>query len=169
MKFVHGIEIGHVFKLGTKYSDALGATFLDENGERKPIIMGCYGIGVNRIVAALAETCHDEKGLKWPVALAPFEVVVVPLNVKDAAVREAAETIYNDLQAQGVDVLIDDRDERPGVKFNDADLIGFPVRVVVGGKGLAEGVAEIKQRSEEQPTKIPLADVTSRVKGLLQS
>jgi len=168
MKFVHGIEIGHVFKLGTKYSDALGATFLDENGERKPIIMGCYGIGVNRIVAALAETCHDEKGLKWPVALAPFEVVVVPLNVKDPPLREAAEKIYNDLKANGVDALLDDRDERAGVKFNDADLIGFPVRVVIGGKGLTEGVVEVKRRSDEQPAKVPLADVTSRVAELLR-
>ncbi len=169
MKFVHGIEIGHVFKLGTKYSDALGATFLDETGERKPIIMGCYGIGVNRIVAALAETCHDEKGLKWPVAIAPYEVVVVPLNMKDAAVREAAEAIYVELKETRSDVLLDDRDERPGVKFNDADLIGFPVRVVIGGKGLAEGVVEIKRRTDEQPEKVPLASVVARIRELLNA
>jgi prolyl-tRNA synthetase len=169
MKFVHGIEIGHVFKLGTKYTDALEATFLDEKGERKPIIMGCYGIGVNRIIAALAETSHDDKGLIWPVAVAPYEVVVVPLNVKDDAVRQAAEKIYADLLAAGIDVLIDDRDERPGVKFNDADLIGFPVRVVIGGKGLAEGAVELKRRTDDQPTKAPLADAVPRVRELLST
>ena len=161
MAFVHGIEIGHVFKLGTKYSEALGATFLDETGERKPIIMGCYGIGVNRIIAAIAETSHDEKGIIWPVAIAPFAAVVVPLNMKDAAVREAAETLYRELLAAGVDALLDDRDERPGVKFNDADLIGFPVRLVIGGKGLAEGVAELKRRTDAEPTKVPLADAVA--------
>lgn len=167
MKFVHGIEIGHVFKLGTKYTDALEATFLDEKGERKPIIMGCYGIGVNRILAALAETSHDDKGLIWPAAVAPFEAVVVPLNVKDEAVRTAAEKIYADLQSAGVDVLLDDRDERPGVKFADADLIGFPVRVVIGGKGLAEGMAELKRRTDDQPTKVPLAETVKRTRDFL--
>ena len=169
MKFVHGIEIGHVFKLGTKYTDALDATFLDEKGERKPIIMGCYGIGVNRILAALAETSHDDKGLIWPVAIAPFEVVVVPLSAKDDAVRQAAEKIYADLQSAGIDVLIDDRDERPGVKFNDADLIGFPVRVVIGGKGLAEGAVELKRRTDDQPTKVSLAETVTRVRELLSA
>lgn len=167
MTFVHGIEVGHVFKLGTKYSEALDATFLDEAGQRKPIVMGCYGIGVNRIVAALAETCHDEKGLVWPVAVAPFEAAVIPLNVKDDAVRNEAEAIYAGLQEAGVDVLLDDRQERPGVKFNDADLIGFPVRVVIGGKGLAEGVVEIKRRTDEESTKVPLAEAVSRVRELL--
>ncbi len=169
MKFVHGIEIGHVFKLGTKYSDLLGATFLDEKGERKPGVMGCYGIGVNRIVAALAETSHDEKGLIWPAAIAPFAVVVAPLSVKDAAVREAAEKVYRELLAAGVDAILDDRDERPGVKFADADLIGFPVRVVIGGKGLAEGVAELKRRTDAQPEKVPLEGTTRRVQELLAS
>lgn len=169
MKFVHGIEIGHIFKLGTKYTEALDATFLDEKGERKPIIMGCYGIGVNRILASLAETSHDDKGLIWPVAVAPYEAVVIPLNVKDEAVRQAAEKVYEGLKAAGVDVLIDDRDERPGVKFNDADLIGFPVRVVIGGKGLAEGVAELKRRTDDQPTKVPLAEAVARVKELLSA
>lgn len=167
MTFVHGIEVGHVFKLGTKYSEALDATFLDEAGQRKSIVMGCYGIGVNRIVAALAETCHDEKGLVWPVAVAPFEAAVIPLNVKDDAVRNEAEAIYTGLQEAGVDVLLDDRQERPGVKFNDADLIGFPVRVVIGGKGLAEGVVEIKRRTDEESTKVPLAEAVSRVRELL--
>ncbi len=167
MTFVHGIEVGHVFKLGTKYSEALDATFLDEAGQRKPIVMGCYGIGVNRIVAALAETCHDEKGLVWPVAVAPFEAAVIPLNVKDDAVRNEAEAIYTGLQEAGVDVLLDDRQERPGVKFNDADLIGFPVRVVIGGKGLADGVVEIKRRTDEESTKVPLAEAVSRVRELL--
>ncbi|HEX6986546.1 MAG TPA: His/Gly/Thr/Pro-type tRNA ligase C-terminal domain-containing protein, partial [Planctomycetaceae bacterium] len=126
-----------------------------------------YGIGVNRIIAALAETCHDEKGLIWPVSVAPFEAVVIPLNVKDEAVRQAAETVYRELTDAGVDVLLDDRDERPGVKFNDADLIGFPVRVVVGGKGLAEGVVEVKRRTDEQPEKVPKADALKRVREML--
>jgi prolyl-tRNA synthetase len=158
MKFVHGIEIGHVFKLGTKYSVSLGATFLDEKEQRHPIIMGCYGIGVNRILAALAETKHDENGLIWPVTIAPYEVVVCPLNVTEAATMEMAEKYYKELQAAGVDVLFDDRDVRPGVKFKDADLIGFPLRVVIGGKGLAAGEVELKWRDEPEAKKVKIAD-----------
>jgi prolyl-tRNA synthetase len=169
LSFVHGIEVGHVFKLGTKYSEALGATFLDEKEQRHPIIMGCYGIGVNRIVASLAETKHDEGGLIWPMSVAPYEVELIPLNVSDTAVMEAAEQIYADLEAAGIEVLMDDRDARPGFKFKDADLIGLPLRVVVGGKGLKEGIAEVKWRTEPEPERIKLEEVTAHVTNLVQS
>lgn len=161
--FVHGIEAGHVFKLGTKYSVSLDATFLDEKEQRNPIIMGCYGIGVNRILAGLAETKHDENGLIWPMTIAPYEVLVIPLNVSDAEVVEAANRVYEELKEQGVDVLIDDRDARPGFKFKDADLIGIPLRVVIGGKGLKQGVAEVKARTEAEPTMVALETVVSDV------
>lgn len=169
MRFVHGIEVGHVFKLGTKYSQALGAEFLDEQGKRHPIIMGCYGIGVNRIIAALAETQHDERGLIWPVNVAPFEVVVTPLNMKDDAVRETAERLYQELSEAGVDVILDDRAERPGVKLNDADLIGFPIRLVIGGKTLAQGKVELKQRTEETAREIPLEEAVALIQEELES
>ena len=154
---VHGIEVGHVFKLGTKYSVALDAGYLDEKETRHPIIMGCYGIGVNRIIAGLAETCHDDNGLIWPMSIAPYEVVICPLNVNEPAVLAEAERYYTELQAAGVDVLLDDRDVRAGVKFKDADLIGFPIRIVLGGKGVAAGEVEVKQRTKPDPDKYPLA------------
>lgn len=160
LEIVHGIEVGHVFKLGTKYSEALGAEFLDEKEQRHPIIMGCYGIGVNRIVAALVETSHDEKGLIWPLALAPYEVLIVPLNVSDADVMRTAERFERDLAEAGVELLLDDRDVRPGVKFKDADLIGIPLRVVIGGKGLQEGQVEIQWRTASEPEKVPVDDGT---------
>ncbi len=168
MELVHGIEVGHVFKLGTKYSEALDATFLDEHEQRHPIIMGCYGIGVNRIIAALAETRHDEKGLIWPLALAPYEVLLIPLNVTDEQVRQTAETIYDELQDAGAEVLMDDRNVRPGVKFNDADLIGIPLRIVVGGRGLKEGVTEIRWRDEAEPRKVPLIEAVATALDELQ-
>jgi len=155
---VHGIEVGHVFKLGTKYSVALDAGYLDEKETRHPIIMGCYGIGVNRIIAGLAETCHDNDGLIWPMAIAPYEVVISPLNVNEAPVMAEAERYYNELKAAGVDVILDDRDVRAGVKFKDADLIGFPIRIVLGGKGVAAGEVEIKHRSKPDPEKHALSD-----------
>ena len=136
LELVHGIEVGHVFKLGTKYSASLDALFDDEKEFRQPIIMGCYGIGVNRILAGLAETKHDENGLIWPLAIAPYEVILSALDVTDANTLAASEALYADLKAAKVDVLLDDRDQRPGVKFKDADLIGIPLRVNVGGKGL---------------------------------
>lgn len=166
--FVHGIEVGHVFKLGTKYSESLGAEFLDEKEQRHPIIMGCYGIGVNRIIAGLAETCHDEHGLIWPMSVAPYEVELIPLNVTDAAVLQEASRLYSELTEAGVEVLMDDRDARPGFKFKDADLIGIPLRVVVGGKGLKDGIAEVKWRSEGDAQRVPLADVTSHIVELVQ-
>ncbi|MDD3589863.1 MAG: proline--tRNA ligase [Thermoguttaceae bacterium] len=154
----NAIEVGHVFKLGTKYSDALNAKYLDENGSLKTIIMGCYGIGVSRIIAGLAETSHDDFGIIWPVSLAPYEICVCPVKASDPAAMEAAEKITAGLQAAGCDVILDDRDERPGVKFKDADLIGFPVRVTIG-KGLADGNVEIKWRWDSESTLVSVDDV----------
>ncbi|MBL4885310.1 MAG: proline--tRNA ligase [Planctomycetaceae bacterium] len=168
MNLVHGIEVGHVFKLGTKYSDALGADFLNEHEKRESIIMGCYGIGVNRIVAGLAETSHDENGLIWPISIAPFEVILIPLKTNDEELMQVANKVYAELQDQGVDVLMDDRKARPGFKFKDADLIGIPYRIVIGGKGLQEGIAEVKGRTDDQPEKIPLDDVVAHVCNLVQ-
>ncbi len=163
MEFVHGIEVGHVFKLGTKYSKALDALFVDENEQRHPMIMGCYGIGVNRIIAGLAETRYDEKGLIWPMTVAPYEVLLVPLNIGDADTMQLAEKVYAELRSQGVDVLMDDRDARPGFKLNDADLIGIPLRVVIGGKGLKEGIVECKLRTAAEPEKVPVAQAVAHV------
>ena len=167
LEVVHGIEVGHVFKLGTKYSVSLGAEFLDEKEQRHPMIMGCYGIGVNRIVAGLAETSHDANGLIWPLAIAPYEVLVIPLNVDDPEVMSIAERYYRELQDAGVDVLLDDRDARPGFKFKDADLIGIPLRLVIGGKGLKEGLAEVKWRTNTEPSKIPVDTAVASVLRLL--
>lgn len=144
------IEVGHVFKLGTKYSAALGAQFLDANEERHDIIMGCYGIGVNRILAGLIETNHDPDGIIWPVSLAPYEVILVPMKVTDEETMEETQRLESQLTAAGVDVLVDDRDARPGFKFKDADLIGIPLRVVIGPRGLAEGKLEVKWRWEAE-------------------
>jgi prolyl-tRNA synthetase len=167
LEVVHGIEVGHVFKLGTKYSVSLAAEYLDDKEQRHPMIMGCYGIGVNRIVASLAETCHDENGLIWPLSVAQYEVVVAPLNVSEADAMALAEKIYAELKQAGVDVLLDDRDVRAGVKFKDADLIGFPLRVVIGGKGLKEGVIELKWRHKPDPVKIPVASAVESILNLL--
>ena len=151
------IEVGHVFKLGTKYTEALGAKFLDANEQLGPIIMGCYGIGVNRIIAGLIETSNDKDGIIWPVALAPYEVLVVPVKVPDEASMKVAQGLHDQLTAAGIDVLLDDRDCRAGVKFKDADLIGVPLRVVIGDRGLKEGKLEVKWRWEKDARKIALA------------
>ncbi len=169
LSLVHGIEVGHVFKLGTKYSVALDAGYLDEKETKHPIIMGCYGIGVNRIIAGLAETCHDDNGLIWPMNIAPYEVVVCPLNVNEPAVLAEAERYYTELKAAGVDVILDDRDVRAGVKFKDADLIGFPIRIVLGGKGVAAGEVEVKHRTLDAPEKYPLADGVRVVAEMVQA
>ncbi len=161
------IEVGHVFKLGTKYSDALEAKISDAQEQQQTVIMGCYGIGINRIVAALVETSHDENGIIWPMALAPYEVIIAPLNVREAEVMQSADRLYEELVAAGVDVLLDDRDQRPGVKFKDADLIGIPLRVVVGGRSLKEGQLEIKWRTEADATLIPMADAGPAIAQLV--
>ncbi len=147
LKLQRGIEVGHVFYLGTKYSEALNATYLDENGKPQVLQMGCYGIGVTRLAGAAIEQSHDEKGIIWPASIAPFEVVICPMNyAKSEAVREAADKLYEDLKARGVDVILDDRDMRPGVMFADWELIGVPHRVVIGDRGLKEGAVEYADR-----------------------
>jgi prolyl-tRNA synthetase len=162
-----GIEIGHVFKLGTKYSDAYGATFLDVEGKEQVMIMGCYGIGVNRIIASAAECFNDEKGLVWPMAIAPYSVHIVPTNYGDDELRKVADELYDALEAKGIDVLMDDREARAGVKFNDADLIGVPLRVTIGPKGLKEGVMELKWRSKDDVEKVPLAECAGKIAELV--
>lgn len=162
-----GIEVGHIFKLGTKYSSALGATFLDENGEERPLVMGSYGIGVTRTLAAIIETNHDEFGIKWPFAVAPYHVIIICVNTREQELVDLCEKLYEDFQEKGVEVLLDDRDERPGVKFNDADLIGIPIRVTIGPRGLKEGVAEVKMRRTGEELKVPLAGVVDALRGVL--
>ena len=162
-----GIEVGHVFNFGTKYSEAMGATFTDETGATRLIEGGSYGVGVSRTMAAAVEQRHDEGGIRWPISIAPFEVVVVLVNAKDDAQRQAAEDLYHDLQVSGVDVLLDDRDERPGVKFKDADLIGIPIKVVVG-KSLADGNVEVNLRSDPSAKEaVPAASAAAHVGGLV--
>jgi len=159
------IEVGHIFKLGTKYAEALGATVVDEQGEEREIWMGSYGIGVGRNVAAVVESSHDDKGIIWPVSVAPYEVVVTMVSVDDPATVEAAESIYRGLMDGGVEVMIDDREERAGVKFADAELIGIPYRVTVGPKGLADGRVEITRRSDGSTEAVPVEEAVARVSG----
>ena len=156
MEFPRGIEVGHVFKLGTKYSQALKAVYLDENGKEQPIIMGCYGIGISRILAACIEQNNDEGGIVFPPPVAPFQLALLNLDPKNADVSAKADELYNSLTLCGLETLLDDRDERPGVKFKDADLIGLPMQLVVGGKGLARGVVEAKDRRSGEKTELPL-------------
>jgi len=163
----HAIEVGHVFKLGTKYSEALGARFLDAAEQQRTVIMGCYGIGINRIVAGLVETNHDAAGIVWPVATAPYEVLVVPVNVADDATREAAERFHDQLTVAGVETILDDRDVRAGVKFKDADLVGFPLRVVIGDRGLKQGQIEIKWRWDEKAEMIDVAGAVEKIAALV--
>lgn len=158
-----GIEVGHIFKLGTKYSAAMGANYIDENGKNKPLIMGCYGIGVNRTMATIIEQHHDDNGIIWPLSVAPYHVVVVPVVTKDQKQMNVAEEIYNQLKNVGVEVLIDDRKERVGVKFKDADLIGIPMRITVGKK-VSEGKVEFKLRSEDEIQIIEINEVLQKVK-----
>ena len=162
-----GIEIGHVFKLGTKYSDALGADFLDEKGEKHPMIMGCYGIGVGRILIAAVEAFHDDKGMVWPAAIAPYSVIITPIKY-DGEVKAAADKLYEQLNAAGIDTLLDDRDQRPGVKFNDADLIGIPVRVNIGDRGLKEGKFELKKRKAAEAEMVPADALLERIQAALR-
>jgi prolyl-tRNA synthetase len=163
-----GIEVGHIFALGRKYSEAMGASVLDETGKQATMYMGCYGIGVTRVVAAAIEQNHDARGIIWPDAIAPFQVVVVPINApKSPRVRDTAELLYNELRAAGIDVLLDDRDERPGVKFADCELIGIPHRVVVGDRGLEKGQLEYRHRRAEVAEQFPAADALAFLRGRL--
>jgi prolyl-tRNA synthetase len=155
-----GIEVGHIFQLGRKYSEAMNATVLDEQGKSVVMFMGCYGIGVTRVVAAAIEQNNDERGIVWPEPIAPFQVSLIPINLqKSERVRETAERLYSDLQAAGFEVIYDDRDARPGVKFADDELLGIPHRVVVGDKGLERGVLEYKPRSGEGATDVPVDSI----------
>ncbi|MEM8933670.1 MAG: proline--tRNA ligase, partial [Acidobacteriota bacterium] len=159
-----GIEVGHIFKLGTKYSEAMSCNFLDAEGNDEPMIMGCYGLGIGRTVAAAIEQGHDTDGIIWPKPLAPFTVLVIALNIQDDTVREAAEALYAQLLDAGVDVLFDDRKERPGPKFKDADLIGVPVRAVVGKKGLEKGEIEVSLRTAPRERHaVAVADAAARL------
>jgi len=160
--FKRGIEVGQVFKLGTKYSEKLGAKFLDKNGAEKPCFMGCYGIGINRILASAIEISNDKDGIIWPISIAPFEVLVTCVNQDDENVAKVAENIYQQLLGRNIDVLVDDRPLRGGVKFKDADLLGIPVRVMVGRKSLAEGSVEIKLRGESKSQKVPIEKAADR-------
>ncbi len=159
IRIARGIEVGHVFKLGTKYSKAMKAIFLDRNGREQLMIMGCYGIGIGRTVAAAIEQNHDADGIVWPLPLAPFQVIVTPVNVNEKSLSETAESIYRILVEKGVDVILDDRDERAGVKFKDADLLGIPFRITVGPKKLAEGKVEIKSRRSGEVVTLPVDEV----------
>ncbi len=167
LELVQAIEVGHIFKLGRKYTDAFGVTVLGPDGTAIVPIMGCYGIGVERAMAAIAEVHHDDAGLTWPVQVAPAEVTVVLLSTKDEAARGIAEDIYRDLLSDGADALIDDRDERPGVKFRDAELTGIPCRVSVGSRDLADGVVEITRRVTGEKVRVPVADAVSLVREIL--
>ncbi|MEW6065289.1 prolyl-tRNA synthetase [Desulforamulus profundi] len=162
-----GIEVGQIFKLGTKYSKVLGANFLDENGKEKPIVMGCYGIGVTRTMAAAIEQNHDQDGIIWPASIAPYHAVVIPVSPKDENQMKLAETLYQELNRAGVESVLDDRLERPGVKFKDADLIGYPLRIVVGNKAVEEGVVEIRRRRSGQTDLISLSEAVEKVREIL--
>jgi prolyl-tRNA synthetase len=166
LEIARGIEVGHIFKLGTKYSEALGCTFTDEKGESRPAVMGTYGIGVGRTMAAAVEQHHDADGIVWPLALAPFEIALVSLNPSDEATRREADALYESLQAAGLEVFYDDRDERPGVKFKDADLIGFPIRVNVGGRALKEGKVELVARRDKSVRPVEKAGAVEAVRAL---
>jgi len=166
LKIDRGIEVGHIFKLGTKYTDALEAKYVDESGNLKPIIMGCYGIGINRTMAAVIEQNFDDKGIIWPMEIAPYKVIVIPVNISDEKQKEISEDIYSKLQCAGIEVIIDDRDLRAGAKFNDADLLGIPIRITVGKKVLS-GKVELKMRNSDSAQDINVEDVIDKVKELI--
>lgn len=170
LKLARGIEVGHVFQLRDKYSKALNAAFLDNNGKAQIMEMGCYGIGITRIVAAAIEQNNDGRGIIWTEAMAPFEVVIVPMNYKKSdAVREAADTLYAELQAQGIDVLLDDRDERAGVLLNDSELLGIPHRIVIGDRGLKEGTVEYAKRTDSEAQSVAVGEVAAKIKAALNA
>ena len=168
LRFDRGIEVGHAFKLGTKYSKAMRAVYLDEHGEEQLIFMGCYGIGVGRTVAAAIEQNHDENGIIFPISMAPFEVVILPLQMHEKTVVESSETVYEDLLDRGIDVLLDDRDVRGGIKFKDADLLGTPVRITLGARSLKDGQAELKLRRGSESTLVPLQNTPEVVAGIVK-
>ncbi len=167
-RLYRGVEVGQVFKLGVKYAEILGASYLDKGGQSRPMVMGCYGIGVSRTVAAIVEQHNDENGIIWPMSVAPYQAVVLILNTKDQASVDLGEAAYKSLQKAGVDVLLDDREERAGVKFKDADLIGFPIKVIVGERNAAQGKIEVKKRTEVNSQVMPAAEITEAVQKIMQ-
>jgi prolyl-tRNA synthetase len=168
LRSVRGVEVGNIFKLGTKYSLAMEATFLDEDGESAPIVMGCYGIGVGRLMASVIETNNDDNGIVWPITIAPYQVYLVSLATKRTPeVTETAERIYAQFQEVGIEILYDDRDERAGVKFNDADLLGNPIRLTVGARGVKNGIVELKLRRSDESLDLPLDDIVNQVRGVV--
>ena len=169
LKLTRGIEVGHIFKLGTAYSEALNARFLDSDGQEKPFIMGCYGIGVSRVMAAAIEQNHDKDGIVFPLPIAPFQVLILNLGFTDGDITNAAEAIYHGLQAKGVDVLLDDRDERPGSKFKDADLLGIPFRVTVGKRFATDGLVEIRNRQDGKVTELAFAEAVESLARMVDA
>jgi prolyl-tRNA synthetase len=170
LEIARGIEVGHVFQLRTNYTEKMGVTYIDDKGASKPMEMGCYGIGVTRIVAAAIEQNHDERGIIWPDPMAPFSVAVIPLGFhKSESVRAAADNLYVELSSAGIEVFLDDRNERPGVLLADQELIGIPHRFVIGERGLKEGVAEYQHRRDAQATRVPLAEAAQFVKSRLDA
>jgi len=168
--FARGIEVGHVFQLGTKYSEAMQAVVLNEQGKSVPLVMGCYGLGVTRVVAAAIEQNHDANGIVWPIAMAPFQVAIVPMKMhKSAEVKTATLQLYQTLQQAGFDVLLDDREERPGVMFADMDLIGIPHRLVVGERGLTQGEVEYKARANGEVKQIPIDAIVTFLQNEIAS
>jgi len=167
LRVARGIEVGHVFKLGTKYSEAFQAKVLNEKGQAETLVMGCYGIGVTRTLQAVIEQSRDKDGIVWPVSVAPYTVALLLLDPKDAAVTAAAEKLAQELEALGIDVLLDDREERPGVKFKDADLIGLPYRVVAGAKSLAKGGVEVKSRTSKESLLVPADQAAAKIAELV--
>jgi prolyl-tRNA synthetase len=159
-----GIEVGHIFKLGTKYSEALKATYLDQQGKETLIVMGCYGIGVGRTVAAAIEQNHDKDGIVFPPTLAPFQAIVLPVNINEKKLRQTAFQLYDELKDAGIEVLLDDRDERPGIKFKDADLIGIPIRITIGPRSLAEGNVEMRRRNSGKVELVALEKTVASIK-----
>ena len=170
LRSVRGVEVGNIFKLGTKYSQAMDATFLDEEGESSPMVMGCYGIGSGRLMASVIEKSNDENGIVWPITVAPYQVYLVSLATRRTPeVTEVAERIYAQLQEAGIELLYDDRDERAGVKFNDADLLGIPIRLTVGARGIKNGIAELKLRGSDESQTVPLDDIVAQVRAVVEA
>jgi prolyl-tRNA synthetase len=166
MRATRAIEVGNIFKLGTRYTTAMGANYLDADGVAHPVVMGSYGIGTGRAAAAAVEQCHDEKGIVWPISIAPFHVSLLSIG-KDEDVVDATDRLYQALTAQGIEVLYDDRGDRPGVKFNDADLIGNPIRLSISRRTLDKNEAELKLRTAENAEFVPIDDVVARVRGIV--
>jgi len=164
LEICRGIEVGHIFQLGTRYSEAMNCVYLDEKGHSQPMVMGCYGVGVTRVLGAAIEQCFDERGIVWPVSIAPFQVVICPMGYdRSEAVRETSDCLHAELQAAGIEVILDDRGERPGAMFADWELIGVPYRVVIGDRGLKEGGLEFQARTDTEATVVPVAEMAAKV------